>query len=253
VMVSSILPTTDGERDLLVHAYLDGELDAVGSLAVKQMIDTNPALTNTVDETVALQRSLRREFPNEPIPAYLKSRIDAVVGASKRSLRPTWMLMAASVVAAMAISSTSTWLVLRTPATNIMMAELVDGHMRSLAAPQSTDIASSDRHTVKPWFTSKLPQSPKVVDLASEGFPLVGARIDVFGKTPVPTLVYGRRRHLISLTAVSSSDSAPSLHPPRPVNGFNIVSWIVGETTYWALSDLNATELNQFAKLFQAS
>src|SRR4029453_8926323 len=135
-MVSSILPTTDGERDLLVHAYLDGELDAVGSLAVKQMIDTNPALTNTVDETVALQRSLRREFPNEPIPAYLKSRIDAVVGASKRSLRPTWMLMAASVVAAMAISSTSTWLVLRTPATNIMMRELGVGHMRLLAPPQ---------------------------------------------------------------------------------------------------------------------
>ena len=252
-MVSSILPPTDGERDLLVHAYVDGELDTGGSLAVKQMIDGNPALANTAGDIAALQRTLRREFPNEPIPAYLKSRIDAVVGASKRPLRPTWMLMAASVVAAMAISSTSTWLVLRTPSTNIMMAELLDGHMRSLAAPQPTDIASSDRHTVKPWFTSKLPQSPKVVDLASDGFPLVGARIDVFGKTPVPTLVYSRRRHLISLTAVSSSDSAPSLHAPRPVNGFNYVSWTVGETTYWALSDLNATELNQFAKLFQAS
>ena len=195
--------------------------------------------------------TLRREFPPEPIPSYLKSRIDAAVGTSKRPVRPTWMLMAASVVAAMALSSSSTWLALRTPATNIILAELVDGHMRALAAPQPIDIVSSDRHTVKPWFTGKIPQSPKVVDLAGEGFPLVGARIDVFGKTPVPTLVYSRRRHLISLSAVSSSDNAPSPYSSRPINGFNIVSWNVGETTYWALSDLNVTELNAFAKLFQ--
>ena len=168
---------------------------------------------------------MRREFPPEPIPSYLRSRIDAAVGKSKRPVRPTWTLMAASMVAAMALSSSSTWLASSTSSTNIIMTELVDGHMRALAAPQPIDIVSSDRHTVKPWFTGKIPQSPKVVDLTAEGFPLVGARIDVLGKTPVPTLVYGRRRHLISLTAVSSSSAHPARHPSRPVNGFNIVSW----------------------------
>ena len=251
MIASSISKPVDGESDLLVHAYLDGELDAASYLAVEQMIDANPALSETVNSIGVLQATLRREFPPEPIPSYLKSRINAAVGTSKRPVRPTWTLMAASVVAAMAISSSSTWLALRTPATNIIMTELVDGHMRALAAPQPIDIVSSDRHTVKPWFTGKIPQSPKVVDLTGEGFPLVGARIDVFGKTPVPTLVYSRRRHLISLTAVLSSNSALSPYSSRPVNGFNIVSWNVGETTYWALSDLNVTELNAFAKLFQ--
>ncbi|MDO9459264.1 MAG: anti-sigma factor, partial [Alphaproteobacteria bacterium] len=154
-----------------------------------------------------------------------------------------------------ALSSSSTWLVLRapatSPATSIVMAGLVDGHMRALAAPQPIDVVSSDKHTVKPWFIGKIPQSPKVVDLAGEGFPLVGGRIDVFGKTPVPTLVYSRRLHLISLTAVSSSSNVSNPHSSRPVNGFNIVSWNVGEMTYWAISDLNVTELNAFAKLFQ--
>ena len=251
MMASSIPKILDCESNLLVHAYLDGELDAAGYLAVEQMFHADPALAETVNSVGVLQKTLRREFPPKPIPSYLKSRIDAAVGTSKRPPRPTWMLMAASVVAAMALSSTSTWLAVRTPAANMIMAELVDGHMRALAAPQPIDIVSSDRHTVKPWFTGKISQSPKVVDLTGEGFPLVGARIDVFSKTPVPTLVYSRRRHLISLTAVSSSDIAPGRYSLRPVNGFNIVSWDVGETTYWALSDLNVTELNAFAKLFQ--
>ena len=251
-MVPPIPKIPDDESDLLVHAYLDGELDAASYLTVEQMIGADPALGETVNGISALQMALRRrEFPPEPIPPYLKSRIDAAVGVNKRPVRPTWMLMAASIVAAMALSSSFTWHALRMPATNIFMAELVDGHMRALASPQPIDIVSSDRHTVKPWFTGKIPQSPKVVDLSGEGLSLVGARIDVFGKTPVPTLVYSRRRHLISLTAVSTSTTAPSPYSSSPVNGFNIVSWNVGETTYWALSDLNVTELNAFAKLFQ--
>src|SRR6476659_3299264 len=115
MIASSIPRPLDGESDLLVHAYLDGELDAASYLAVEQMIDGNPALSETVNCIGVLQMTLRREFPPEPIPSYLKSRIDAAVGTSKRPTRPTWMLMAASLVAAMALSSGSTWLALRTP------------------------------------------------------------------------------------------------------------------------------------------
>ena len=250
-MKSTIPPPPDSESNLLVHAYLDGELDAASHLAVERMIDADPAVAEAMNNISALQKSLRREFPPKPIPSYLKSRINAAVGTGKRPIRPTWMLMAASVVAAIALTSSSTWLLLRTPPTKVVMAELVDGHMRALAAAQPIDIVSSDRHSVKPWFTGKIPQSPKVVDLSGEGFPLVGGRIDVFSKTPVPTLVYSRRRHLISLTAVSSSDGVLGSHLSRPVNGFNIVSWTVGETTYWAISDLNVAELSEFTKLFQ--
>ncbi len=250
-MASSIPRLHDQNHNLLVHAYLDGELDAAGNLDFERMIETDPGLANTVNCIRVLQQTLRREFPPEPIPSHLKSRIERAVGASRRPLSPTWNLMAASVLAAMILSSTTTWLAFRTSATSVVLTEVVDGHMRALAAPQPTDIVSSDRHVVKPWFAGRIPQSPRVVDLAGDGFPLVGARIDVFEKTPVPTLVYGRRRHLISVTAVSSSNVRSPQSSVEPVNGFNIVSWSAGDTTYWAISDLNAAELNSFAKLFQ--
>jgi anti-sigma factor RsiW len=252
MMAASTTKPLDGEPGLLVHAYLDGELNAASDLIVGRTIETDPSLADAKNNIGALQKVLRKEFPPQPIPSYLKSRIDAAVGNKKAARRPTWMLVAASVVAAVALSSGSTWLALRAPAAGSILAEeLIDSHMRALSAPQPIDVASSDGHSVKPWFNGKIPQSPKVVELATEGFPLVGARIDVFGKTPVPTLVYRRRQHLVSLTAVSSSNSATNLHSVRPVNGFNMVSWNDGETAYWAISDLNATELNTFARLFQ--
>jgi anti-sigma factor RsiW len=89
------------------------------------------------------------------------------------------------------------------------------------------------------------------VDLSTDEFPLVGGRIDVVGKTPVPTLVYNRRRHVISVTAISSSSGGKGSIAPHPVNGFNLVNWNDGDLTYWAISDLNMGELNMFAKLFQ--
>ncbi len=122
--------------------------------------------------------------------------------------------------------------------------------MRALMAVQAVDVASSDRHTVKPWFNGKLPGSPRVVNLTAQGFPLVGGRIDVIGLTPVPTLVYRARLHVISLTALPSTDRQAA--PPRPVNGYNIVEWTDGPLAYWAVSDLAAPELENFAKAFRA-
>ena len=250
--MSWIEKRADDERELLAHAYSDDELDAAGILDAERMIEADAAFARLVTSARTLQITLRREFPPEPLPSHLRSRIDTAVGPQKKTARPAWALLAASIVVAIVLSSSITWLVLRhVPETNILVAELVDSHMRALSATQSIDIASSDRHTVKPWFNGKITQSPKVVDLSQAGFPLIGGRIDIFGKNPAPTLVYSRRRHLISLTAVSRFNGAAHISSPRSVNGFNIVSWTVGETTYWAVSDLNVTELDAFAKLFQ--
>ena len=162
------------------------------------------------------------------------------------------MLMAASVVAAIALSSMTTRMLLQAPPTSTTLAnELIDSHMRSLAASQPTDVVSSDRHVVKPWFNGKISQSPRVVDLAKDEFPLVGGRIDVVNKVAVPTLVYSRRRHIISLTAVSLSNAEPLPASIGPTNGFNMVSWRKDDSVYWAISDLNENELKAFAKLFQ--
>ena len=112
-------------------------------------------------------------------------------------------------------------------------------------------MSSSERHTVKPWFNGRIAQAPRVIDLASEGFPLVGARIDVIGTKPVPALVYGRRLHVISLSALADAPTDPTLR--RSINGYNLVSWNDGGVTYWAASDLNPADLVTFAKLFRAA
>jgi anti-sigma factor RsiW len=90
-----------------------------------------------------------------------------------------------------------------------------------------------------------------VVDLAGEGFPLVGGRIDVIGRTPVATLVYRRRQHLISLSEVPAG--RPIAAPERQIAGYNIVSWTDNGVAYWAVSDVAAADLNAFAKAFRAA
>jgi anti-sigma factor RsiW len=246
-------PSTE-RSDLLLHAYLDGELDVSTAVELERTIASDPLVANKANSVIALQKVLREKVPREQIPPYLKSRIEAALGKQRARSRPSWMLMAASVVAAIALSSMTTRVLLQAPPASTTVAnELIDGHMRSLAASQPTDVVSSDGHVVKPWFNSKILQSPRVVDLAKDEFPLIGGRIDVVNKVAVPTLVYSRRRHIISLTAVALFQGETVPISTRPANGFNTVSWSNGDTAYWAISDLNENELNSFAKLFQSA
>ena len=239
---------------LLLHAYCDGELDTATALSVKQQVEAHPKLAAELANISALQKALRVKFPRTPVSDRLRARIAAAVGLHRyRMASPTWAAMAASVVVAISLSSGTTWMTMRPRQADPVMEQIVDGHLRSLMSQKPTDVTSSERHTVKPWFNGRIPQAPRVVDLSSAGFPLMGARIDVIGTTPVPTLVYGRRLHIISLTAVPKPSSTSEDMITRSVNGYNVVGWSSGNTTYWAASDLNPRELQEFAKLFQSA
>jgi anti-sigma factor RsiW len=238
------------DQTLLVHAYLDGELDPFNTLAIKRRIETDAELSAELANASAVQRALREGFPREPVPEQLLRRIDVAIGKTVASTKPSWGALAASVLIAISASSGATWLATQTPAGDSVMLEVVDSHMRSLLATKGTDVDASERHIVKPWFNGRVPQAPRVVDLASVGFPLKGARIDVIGRTPVPTLVYTRRLHVISLVAFPAS-SIFNRSSERSLNGYNIVRWTDGNTSYWATSDLNAQELESFGKLFR--
>jgi anti-sigma factor RsiW len=235
-------------KDLLIHAYLDGELDVVTAVAIEKRIEGEPGIAKQASEIRALRMILGTSFPREPPPPHLKQRIDNLLRSKAVPYRPTWTLMAASLLATIALSSASTMIALRTPTSSALTNELVDGHLRSLIAQQATDVASSDRHTVKPWFNGKVTQSPRVKDLSEAGYPLAGGRVDVLDKVAVPTLVYNRRRHVISLTAVPAAGATPTT---ISVNGFNIVRWNDEGISYWAISDLNSAELNEFTKLYR--
>jgi anti-sigma factor RsiW len=191
--------------------------------------------------------------PPETLPAHLRTRIDKTIGLKRASVRPTWQALAASVVLALAIGSASTWFVTQPQPDDRIVTKLVDSHIRALMASQVTDVTSSERHTVKPWFNGRLPGSPIVVDLASEGFPLVGGRIDVIDTVPTATLVYGRRQHLISVFAVPDTTADAATGSRTPINGYNIVVWRKNDKTYGAVSDLNAAELESFAQKFRAA
>ena len=165
--------------------------------------------------------------------------------------RPSWQALAAAVILAAAITGGTTWFLLRPNPAEASAELAVASHVRAMMAPQPIDVSSSDRHTVKPWFSGRIPQSPRVVDLTDKGFPLVGGRIDVIGTRPVPTLVYRHRQHLISLIAAPIASGAPP-DARQTIAGYKVLSWRDGNTAYWAVSDLGPADLEAFAAAFRA-
>ena len=246
-----IAPAPRSDNSLLVHGYLDGELDPAHALELEQAIATDPALAAERDNTLALRDLIRDRLAGERASAGLRSRIESRVGLRRAPPRPSWgMLAAASVLVAM-MSSGTTWLTLRPPPQTDVADMIVADHLRALMAPQPTDVTSTDRHTVKPWFNGRVPQAPKVVDLTREGFPLIGGRVDVIGRVPVPTLVYRHNQHLISLSAIpATSVNAPAR---QTIAGFNVLDWSDNGVRYWAVSDVAAADLDNFAKAFRAA
>jgi anti-sigma factor RsiW len=234
----------------LVHAYLDGELDAANALAMRAQIGADPRLAAELAASEALRAAIQKKFPPEPVPESLRRRVAAIATAG-RWVRPTWGSLAAAVMLAVFLSGGSTWFATRHGAGPGIEAEIVDSHIRSLIAGKPTEVTSSDRHQVKPWFNGRLPQAPRVVDLSNAGFPLQGARIDVIARTPVPTLVFTRRLHVISLVALPDALIRRSAPSTSSEGGYNSVSWSDGPIRYVATSDLNTQELADFAQLFR--
>lgn len=246
--------TTSARQDdsmLAIHAYLDGELDPVHAVEMERRLAADPALAAERDRIAALRRVIGERLPQERVPEGLLSHIERAAGVRRERAPPSWQALAAAVVLAAVMAGGTTWLMLRPDPAGASADMIVASHMRALMAPQPTDVSSSDRHTVKPWFTGRIPQAPQVVDLTDEGFPLVGGRIDVIGRRPVPTLVYRHRQHLISLVAVPIANGASST-ARRTIAGYNVLSWNDDGTAYWVVSDLGTGDLDAFAKAFRA-
>src|SRR5450755_2286336 len=220
-------PMLHEDPTLPVHAYLDGELDPANALAVEKRMSADPLLAAQCERVDALRRLMREHLPREAPPLGLRRRIEATVGMQRPRARFaqtqfSWRALAASIVVTAFVAGSSTSMFLAPSQSDPVRTGVVDAHIRALMAPQPIDVASSDRHTVKPWFNGRIPQAPRVVDLAKEEFPLVGGRIDVVGEIPVSTLVYRHRKHLISVTGVPDgkhADTAPAL---TTADGYNV-------------------------------
>jgi anti-sigma factor RsiW len=244
-------PSDTEQSRLLMHAYSDGELDPVNALEIERRIAANPRLAAEYGQVETFKQLLRERLPREELPRGLQARIEAAVGMNAPS-QPSWRSLAASIAVTAMVASGATWVVRGPGADDATRDGIVAGHTRSLMASQPVDVISSDQHTVKPWFNGRIPESPRVVDLSKQDFPLVGGRIDVIDRRPVPTLVYRHRQHLISLTAVPASTPLPAL-PVHAADGYNILRWTDDGVSYWAISDLGLPELTTFEQLFRSN
>jgi len=138
---------------------------------------------------------------------------------------------------------------IRSQKQNLVAEEIVASHIRSLQPGHLMDIESTDQHTVKPWFDGKLDFAPPVVDLATQGFPLVGGRLDYIGRRNVAALVYQRQKHFINVFIWPEEKNSAKPPEVQTMQGYNVVSWSHNGMNFCAVSDLNSMELRQFADL----
>ena len=239
----------DEIRELL-HAYADGELDLINARAIEQHLRGCEECRSAEEQIGALRQTLTGDSPSYRAPAHLRRKIRAAVRReAKEKIFSPWLAFAAGAacgVIAIALVFFQTKHVSRE---NSIVDQVIANHVRSLLATHLVDIASSDQHTVKPWFDGKIDFAPDVHDFATSGFPLVGGRLDYLDGKTVVALVYQRNKHPINvfiMPAVGSSDRSPALSTRR---GYNIFSWTRRDMRYWAVSDLNETELRQFVGL----
>ena len=233
-----------------VDALLDGELDALHSGDLEAHARECAACAATLHARRTLQSALQNPQLAFPAPAALRQKFAVESFSPLRSLR-LWragaiaaaLLLAASLVTQFASRQG------RHPAEMPLAQEAVASHIRSLLAAHLEDVASTDQHTVKPWFAGKLDFSPPVPDLAQEGFPLIGGRLDYLHNRPVAALIYKRRAHTINLFIWPASDHV-ALPPDSTDNGYSIHAWSNGTMNFVAVSDVSPADLTQLAALF---
>lgn len=245
----------------LLHPYADGELDLVRHLQVEHHL----AECEGCAERARGLRRLREAVAAAPLyhraPGGLREKVRAALTPAEPAAKPRrrrWRAAplaatAAGVLLMAAVALTGGALVSRGAATDRLAEEVVAGHVRSLQVAHLTDVASSDRHAVKPWFLGKLDFSPPVPDLTPRGFRLAGGRLDYLADRPVAALVYLRRDHAVNVFAWPAADGGEGAVRSLHRQGFHVRHWQGAGMTYWAVSDLNPAELDEFVRMFRES
>lgn len=252
-----------------IGMLVDGELQANERKAMMAHAGTCPECAHYRDELTQLRRHL--QHVREPAPAKLLDRVSAAlaVEASEggteavqpprsggrsiadrlfRGLAP-YLRQAAVILLACAISIAGTsWWMHRTDGEAALSRDVLAAHVRSLLQDNPVQVASLDTHTVKPWFAGRLEYSPVVKDLSTEGFQLVGGRLDYVDGQRVAALVYKRRLHQISVFVWPSGNRAMAPYFGKH-DGFNLLGWNKGGMSYWAVSDLSEGELRELQAL----
>ena len=266
------------EATKLMDGYLDGELDPITSQAIEQHLRGCRNCDQAYKTHGSLIRAIGNTTPYYKAPAGLRERIqaslreeiaerparnggrDAQPQFPRRQPEPrtilwgaswNWLALAAAVIfaAIITLNLAPRW---QQPAADQFLAtQLIASHVRSLMASHLTDVASTDQHTVKPWLDAKLDFAPPVADLSSEGFPLIGGRLDYLDNRPAAVLIYQRRKHFINLFVWPAEPNASRATKAMSRQGYQLLHWVDSDFNYWAVSDVSANDLQTLKQQFE--
>jgi anti-sigma factor RsiW len=262
--VNYTVPKQCSEWELMLHGFIDGEVDSAHSLQLERHLATCSYCANQLQRFRSMKQIVSQKGVRWQTPSHVREQVLSAVSREAtthaRSLAALeteknekrfnvlgfikqWMF-----VPSLAALAASLFLVIAPIHDHSTIEdEVVAGHVRSLLVNHLTDVATSNQHTVKPWFNGKIDFSPPVVDLASQGFPLVGGRVDYIGGRVVAALIYRRQAHLINLFVWPAS---PAAAITTSIDGYNMDNWSKDGLTFWAVSDVSADDINKFRETF---
>ena len=237
-----------------LHAYFDGELDALGAASFEKHLESCPECKRQLEAEQSLRNSIREANLFERAPGSLREKLSS--GASKVTPIPparpapwSWLAVAAALLLVLFVAGRQFSRTSGPSSAQLIAATLVDAHLRSLQPGHLTDVESTDQHTIKPWFDGRLDFAPPVQDFASEGFPLLGGRLDVVQGHTVAALVYGRRKHIINVF-VEKSQLGISWEGSGTTQGYQWQAWQKDGFSFFAVSDVSAQDLQTVKDLF---
>jgi anti-sigma factor RsiW len=244
------------EARRLIGAYSDGELDLVRSLEVEEHLRSCDACASARENLRALKQAAHSAYFETPdgVPESVLAAVRAsdpipqnvVVRPAPRFWITTGLALAAGVLLGFFVGQN----LYRHSMDQTLLAALTDGHVRSLVGTHLTDVISSDQHTVRPWFEGRLDFAPPVEDLSSQGFPLVGGRVEYIDGRAVAALVYERRKHFINLFVWPAAAGNQEVKAENPQRGYHIVRWRATGMNYSAVSEIAEDDLRKFAIAF---
>ncbi|MBS0249287.1 MAG: anti-sigma factor [Proteobacteria bacterium] len=245
---------TCDEAEVLIHALIDGELDAGHAREVEAHI----AGCDRCAARLAAWRELRDALPIQGLrhaaPASLRGSIERAIPSPVKTDRRAWLkgFVAGGAMSALAAASVGV-VILHQDRDSIVVGEAISAHLRSLQADHLTDVLSTNQHTVKPWFNGRIDLAPPVVDLTTQGFTLIGGRLDFIDGKPAAAIVYRRRVHVINLFVRQGAEGVSDTPQFQVVQGFNVIRWSDNGLNLLAISDLNRDELDEFVAKFTAA
>ena len=264
--------TDRDDRLLRLNVALDGELDAMGSLVFERELRDDPAIAAEYQRLTKLRDAVRRHAPREAAPQALADRVAALAPSAPAAPAPQAATASAATVVpfrrrawldSRALAMAASFAVLgfavgagltslRTPMGSGDVAQnLVSDFARAAIAGQPFDVASSDRHTVKPWLADRTTVSASIVDLAPR-FPLVGGRLAVIDRIPTPTLVYRHNEHVVAVTELPlDAKGARGTGGVETIDGYHVVRWSDANLAYVAVSDMDENTLGEFVEAFR--